>query len=317
MNCGTPGKLLRVNLSDGSIRTETFSEDFYRLYPGGKAIAGYTLLHELEPHTDPLAPENVLVLAAGLLTGAPLTNTSRFVVSARSPLTQGYGESEAGGYWGPELKLAGFEAVIVTGRAPEPVYLWIQDGQAEIRPARHLWGRPPVQVQADLRAELGDDKVRVLQIGLGGENCVSYAALTNELRHFNGRTGMGAVMGSKNLKAVAVRGHQRYADLAHDAAALAALARRLAPELKNYPPSLDMQKRGTLGLVESLNAGGMLPTRNFRQGAFEGVDQIKWEAYEKLIFTRPWSCFACAVHCKRGLPSKGGPRPMAARSMRL
>jgi aldehyde:ferredoxin oxidoreductase len=309
MTYGSTGKLLRVNLSTSSIQVEEFSEDFYRLYPGGKALAGYILLHELPPHTDPLAPENVLVMATGLLTGAALTQTSRFVVSARSPLTQGYGESEAGGYWGPELKMAGFDAIVVTGRAPEPVYLWIQDGQVEIRSAKQWWGRPPVEVQAGLRAELGDEKIRVLQIGLGGENCVRYACLTNELRHFNGRTGMGAVMGSKNLKAVAVRGHQRYTALAHDAQALSALARKLAPMVQTYPPSLDLQKRGTHGLVESLNAGGMLPTLNFRRGAFDKVDNLKWEAYEKQIFTRAWACYACAVHCKREIAIEGRPSP--------
>jgi aldehyde:ferredoxin oxidoreductase len=306
---GSTGKLLKVNLSTGTTQVETLSEDFCRLYPGGKALAGYILLHELPPHTDALAPENVLVMAAGLITGAALTQSSRFVVSAKSPLTQAYGESEAGGYWGPELKMAGFDAIVVTGRAAEPVYLWVHDGQAEIRPARHLWGRAPVEVQADLRAELGDDKVRVLQIGLGGENCVRYACLTNELRHFNGRTGMGAVMGSKNLKAVAVRGHQRYAALTHDPEALTALARKLAPLVQTYPPTLDLQKRGTHGLVESMNAGGMLPTRNFRQGAFDKADNLKWEAYAQQLFTRAWSCYACAVHCKREVTIEGRPSP--------
>ncbi len=309
MSCGTTGKLLRVDLSTATIQVETFSEEFFRLYPGGKALAGYILLHELPPHTDPLSPENVLVMAAGLLTGAALSTTSRYVVSARSPLTMGYGESEAGGYWGPELKMAGFDAIVVKGRAPEPVYLWVQDGQAEIRSAKHLWGRAPVNVQADIRAELGDDHIRVLQIGLGGENCVSYACLTNELRHFNGRTGMGAVMGSKNLKAVAVRGHQRYTALAHDPAALTALAKKVVPEIKKYPPALDLQQHGTHGLVESLNAAGMLPTRNFRGGSFEQADQIKWEAYEKQLFTRDWSCYACAVHCKREIAIEGRPSP--------
>jgi aldehyde:ferredoxin oxidoreductase len=256
-------------------------------------------------HIEPFAPENMLVLANGLLTGSPVATATRYVVSARSPLTGGYGESEAGGFWGPELKMAGFEAILITGKAAEPAYLWIQDGKAELRSARHLWGRTPVEVQADIRTELGDDKIRVLQIGVAGENMVRYAAITNDLRHFNGRNGMGAVMGSKNLRAVAVRGHQRYLTLAHDAASLQALGKRLSQEAQKHPLSWDLQQRGTPGLVESLNTGGMLPTLNFRKGAFEGVDNIKWEAYEKQLLTARRSCYACAVRCKREVAVDG------------
>jgi len=307
MPYGSTAKVLRVNLTTRKIEVEELSEAFYRLYPGGKALAGYFMLKEIPPHTEPLSPENVLVIANGLLTGSPVSTATRYVVSARSPLTGGYGESEAGGFWGPELKMAGFEAIIITGKAAEPAYLWIQDGQAELRSAKHLWGRTPVDVQNDIRAELGDDKVRVLQIGPAGENLVRYANITNDLRHFNGRNGMGAVMGSKNLRAVAVRGHSRYLSLAHDAPALQALGKRLSQEAVKHPLSWDLQQRGTPGLVEPLNTGGMLPTRNFKQGVFEGVDGIKWEAYEKQIFTAKRSCYACAVRCKREVAVEGKP----------
>lgn len=313
MAYGSTAKILRVNLSNGSVKTEELSEEFYRLYPGGKALAGYFMLNEIPPHTDPFAPENVLVIANGLLTGAPVSTATRYVVSARSPLTGGYGESEAGGFWGPELKMAGFEAVVVTGRAPEPVYLWIKDGVTEIRPASHLWGRTTAEVQETILAELGDNRIRVLQIGIAGENRVRYAGLTNDLRHFNGRNGMGAVMGSKNLRAIAVRGSQKYLSLAHDAETLAALGRRLAKEYRDNPQSWDLQVRGTNALVEPFNAGGILPTRNFREGVFEGADKVNWNAYEKELLTARSSCYACAIRCKRdiaigGQPSKyGGP----------
>src|SRR5512146_1486798 len=177
---GSNGKLLRVDLSTGQVQVESIGEAFYRLYPGGKALAGYILLKEIPPHTEPLSPENGLVFANGVLTGAPVSTASRYIVSARSPLTNAYGESEAGGFWGPELKNAGFEAIVVTGRAPSPVYLWIHDGQPEIRPAGHLWGQEPHVVQEKLRCELSDEKIRVLQIGLAGENLVRYAAITND-----------------------------------------------------------------------------------------------------------------------------------------
>lgn len=304
---GTTAKILRVNLTTGSLEVEQLSAEFYRLYPGGKALAGYYLLNELPPHTEPFSPENLLVLANGLLTGAPVSTATRYVASARSPLTNGYGESEAGGFWGPELKMAGFEALLITGRAPQPVYLWIKDGAVEIRPAQHLWGRTTGEVQAAIREELGDDKIRVLQTGPAGENLVRYAGLTNDLRHFNGRNGLGAVMGSKNLRAVAVRGRQRYQSLAYDPESLQALGRKLAKNVRQQPQSWDLQQHGTLGLVEPLNNAGILPTRNFRQGAFEQVDQVKWEAYEKELFTAQRSCYACAIRCKREVAVDGKP----------
>jgi aldehyde:ferredoxin oxidoreductase len=306
---GTTGKILQINLTTGAIDIETLSEDFYQLYPGGKALAGYILLHETPPHTDPFSPDNVMVFANGLLTGAPVTTATRYIVSARSPLTNGYGESEAGGFWGPELKMAGFEAIVVKGKSPEPVYMWVHDGEAEIRPAGHLWGRLTAEVQEAIRSELGDEKIRVLQIGIGGENLVRFAGITNDLRHFNGRNGMGAVMGSKNLRAIAVRGSQRYQVLAYDPEALLELGRKLAKEVRENPQSWDLHQRGTPGLVEGLNASGILPTRNFQQGAFENVDDVKWEAYEKQIFTARRTCYACAIRCKREVAIEGRQSP--------
>jgi aldehyde:ferredoxin oxidoreductase len=302
---GSSGKILRVNLSNAEMKIEELSEEFYRLYPGGKALAGYYLLKEMQSHTEPFAPENLLVIANGLLTGSPVATATRFVVSARSPLTNAYGESEAGGFWGPELKMAGIEAILITGKAREPAYLWIEDGQAELRPAKHLWGQPPAQVQSQIREELQDDKIRVLQIGIAGENLVKFASITNDLRHFNGRNGLGAVMGSKNLKAVAVRGHQRYQTFALAPDQLMAIGRQLAKQVKQNPQSADLQDRGTPGIVEALNAGGMLPTLNFRQGAFENVDKLKWEVYEKELLTARRSCYACAVRCKREVAVDG------------
>jgi aldehyde:ferredoxin oxidoreductase len=299
MPYGFTGKILRVDLARGSITTQVLDEATYRMYPGGKALAAYLLLSELPAHVDPLGPDNILILANGLLTAAPFSTATRFTAVARSPLTGAYGESEAGGFWGPELKMAGWEAVVITGRAEKPVYLSIKDGEAEIRPAEHLWKRDPEEAQATIRAELSDKLVRVLQIGLGGENLVRFAGMTNELRHFNGRTGMGAVMGSKNLKAVAVRGSTRYIERAHDGPWIAEFGKKLAKDVKQNPISWDMQVRGTPGLTAGLNAGGILPTRNFHEGAFEGVDNLRWEAYEKEILSARRSCYACAVRCKR------------------
>ena len=306
MSYGSTAKILRVDLTTGKIEIEELAEAFYRLYPGGKALAGYFLLNEMPAHTDPFAPENVLVIANGLLTGSPVSTATRYVVAARSPLTGGYGESEAGGFWGPELKMAGFEAIIIKGKSAEPVYLWIQDGKAELRSAKHLWGKTPLDVQTDIRSELGDDKIRVLQIGPAGENLVRYACITNDLRHFNGRNGMGAVMGSKNLRAVAVRGHQRYLSLAHDAPALQALGKRLSQEAEKHPLSWDLQQRGTPGLVEPLNVGrhpahAQLPPGSVRRrGRASSGKPTRSE-----LLTARRSCYACAVRCKREVAVEG------------
>jgi aldehyde:ferredoxin oxidoreductase len=278
---------------------EEIDEATYRLFPGGKALAAYLLLKNLPPHTDPLGPQNVLVLAEGLLTGAPFSTATRFTAAARSPLTGAYGESEAGGFWGAELKMAGWDAIVVTGRSERPVYLWITDDRAQIRDGAHLWRRDPEEVQATVRREVSDKLARVLQIGLGGENLVRFAAITHDLRHYNGRTGMGAVMGSKNLKAIAVRGSRKVLDLAHDPQILSELGRKLAKQVKEHPQSWDLQVKGTPGLTRGLNAGGILPTRNFRSGGFEGAEELTWESYEKEIFTARRSCYACAVRCKR------------------
>jgi aldehyde:ferredoxin oxidoreductase len=256
-------------------------------------------------NVNPLSPENVLVIANGLLTGAPVSTATRYVVSARSPLTMGYGESEAGGFWGPELKMAGFEAIIITGKSSKPVYLWIKDDEIELRDATHLWGQLTAEGQATIRAELGDDKIRVLQIGPAGENLVRFAGITNDLRHFNGRNGMGAVMGAKNLRAIAVRGSTRYQKFARDPKALLSLGRTLAKRVKENPQSWSLQNTGTPGLVGPLDAAGMLPTRNFLQGAFEQVDEIKWEVYERDLLTARRSCYACAIRCKREVQVDG------------
>ena len=268
-------------------------------------MASYFLLKELDAGIDALSPDNLFILANGLLTGSPLSTATRFTAAARSPLTGGYGESEAGGFWGPELAKAGWDAILISGKAKLPVYLYISDGKVQIVPADHLWGKDPEYVEKEIREEIKDKHARVLQIGIGGENLVRYAAITHELRHFNGRNGMGAVMGSKNLKAVVVQGSSRYLDDVHDPLKLAELGRKLAKEAKEHPISRDMQDKGTPGLVDGLNAAGMLPTRNFQSGVFAQVDAIKWEAYEHQLLTARRSCYACAVRCKREVSLDG------------
>ncbi len=206
---GYIGKILRVDLSSGKVTTEEFPENFYRQYLGGEGFTAYFLLKEVPPRVDPLGPENKLIFAAGPLTGVPVGGCGRHSVGAKSPLTGAFGEAEAGGYWGAELKMAGFDAVIVEGKAEKPVYIFIRDGTAEIRDAAHLWGMKTLECQEAIREELGDPLIKVAQIGPAGENLVRFACVINDLDAAAGRTGMGAVMGSKKLKAVACRGRQR------------------------------------------------------------------------------------------------------------
>ncbi|MDQ1323570.1 MAG: aldehyde:ferredoxin oxidoreductase, partial [Chloroflexota bacterium] len=187
MGFGSNGAILRIDLTAGTTAVETFDEAFYRRYPGGKALAAYHLLREMPVGADPLGPDNVLVLATGLLTSAPVSTATRFNAIARSPLTGGFGESEAGGYWGPELKMAGFDAIVLTGRSPRPAWIWVRDGEAEIRDASALWGQDPPTVQTAIKEAVGEKNARVLQIGRAGENLVPYAMLMNELRHYNGQ----------------------------------------------------------------------------------------------------------------------------------
>jgi aldehyde:ferredoxin oxidoreductase len=195
MSYGYNQKVLRVDLTNDSISTEEPDEKFYRMYFGGRGFVASYLLRELAPGVDPLGPENKLIFASGVVTGAPLAGSGRSGVGAKSPLTGGFGASEMGGFWGYELKRAGYDAVVVEGKASRPVYLWIHDGEVEIRDAVHLWGKQTAECQSEIADEVGEKAVRISQIGPGGESLARFACIVGDLHHFAGRTGMGAVMG--------------------------------------------------------------------------------------------------------------------------
>ncbi|MGI5834870.1 MAG: aldehyde ferredoxin oxidoreductase family protein [Chloroflexota bacterium] len=292
MPYGYTGNILRVNLTDGTWSVENPGETFYRRYLGGGALATYYLLKEMPPKCDPLSPDNVLVFAAGLLTGAPASGMVRYTVAAKSPLTDGFGEAEAGGFWGPELKFAGFDAIVVKGRSPEPVYLWIHDGQVEIRSAKHLTGKMSDEAEDAIRQELDDPRIRIAQMGPAGEKFVRFANVVNNLKHFNGRTGMGAVMASKNLRAVAVRGKNKLEFADPDG------IKRLAKWFVAQGGHV-LTELGSANLVRALDAGGILPTRNFRSGSFEGAEAISGEKMRDTVLVKGEGCFACTVRCKR------------------
>ncbi|MFC1987228.1 aldehyde ferredoxin oxidoreductase family protein [Chloroflexota bacterium] len=293
---GYNGKILRVDLSHGSISVDEPEENFYRSYMGGRGFISYFLLREMAGGEDALGPENKLIFAAGPITGVPISGSGRNSVGAKSPLTGGYGDAEVGGYWGAELKHAGYDAIIIEGKAGSPVYLWIEDGKAEIKDAGHLWGKTTAECQKLIKDELGDNSVRVAQIGIAGENQVRYACVLNDINHAAGRTGMGAVMGSKNLRAIAVRGHQKVA-LA-DEKAFTSLARRVTDNLRVNHSAVNFHKDGTAGGLMALNTEGGLPTRNFQQGVFEGAEKISGETINEKILVGRGGCYACTVRCK-------------------
>jgi len=306
------GKILRVNLSKEKISSETLEESFYRRYFGGRGLIAHYLLKELNPGIDPLGPDNKLIFACGPVTGAPVSGSGRNSVGAKSPLTGAYGEAEAGGFWGAELKQAGFDAIIVEGKASSPVYLWIKDQKVELREASRLWGLEIKKSQETIRSELGDNSVKVAQIGPGGEKLVRYASVVNDLNHVAGRCGMGAVMGSKNLKAVAVKGSNRVQ--VRKPKRLGKLARWMAQNVNNAAYALHTY--GTGDAMDAMEETGNLPVRNFRDGDFPEVDQISAQAVKEHVRVGMGTCFACAVACKKEVkvkepwnvnPAYGGP----------
>ena len=293
---GYNGKILRVNLTGATTSVDEPDESFYRYYFGGRGFISYFLLKEVPPGTDPLGADNKLIFAAGPITGLPVAGSGRNSVGAKSPLTGFYGDGEVGGYWGAELRHAGYDAIIIEGKAEKPVYLWINDGQVEIKDAAHLWGRLTADCDKLLKEELGDRNVRVSQIGPAGENLVRYACVLNDIRHACGRCGIGAVMGSKKLKAIAVRGHQPV-EIA-DAELLGTIARSYRDNFKNRKSLASMSEHGTAGNFSAFNRIGSLPTRNFREGCFEGADNISADAIEAGALKKRESCYGCPIQCK-------------------
>jgi len=305
------GRVLRVDLTQGRIDVETLDDAFYRRYLGGWGTIAHCLLREVPPGADPLGPANRLVFATGVVTGLPLSGAARHAVGAKSPLTGGFGAAEVGGFWGTELKRAGVDAIVVEGRAPRPVYLWVHDGQADLRDAAHLWGLETKECEARLREELGDARIRVACIGPGGENLVRYACIMNDLKDAAGRTGLGAVMGSKNLKAIAVRGTGRITPA--DPETIQRLAKWFASKVEEL--AYGWHTLGTGAAMPTFELTGNLPVRNFRDGGFP-VEKISPETIRDTIRIGMDGCFACAIRCKKVVkvdepypvdPAYGGP----------
>ncbi len=294
---GYNGKILRVDLTSGKVATEEKDRTFYRTYIGGRGIIAYFLLNEVPAGTDALGEANKLIFATSVMTGSPLPGFSRHSAGAKSPLTGLFGESQAGGYWGVELKFAGYDALIVEGKADKPVYIWINDGKVEIRDASRLRGMDTADAKEALIEELGEKRLKSLIIGKAGENLVRIAGIASDVTHYHGRTGMGAVMGSKNLKAIAVRGTGK-PEFA-DAATLKKLARWFADNYEDNADNSAHHKYGTSPYYFNANVAGSLVTRNFDSGHFEGADDVGLEKMHELLKIKTHGCYACPIRCKQ------------------
>ena len=299
MAFGYTGKILDVDLTHGKIEVEEKDDTFYRTYLGGRGIGYHYLLKDVPPRIDPLSPENILVLATGVMTGAPLAAACRFAAVGKSPLTGAAGESEAAGFFGPELKMAGFDAIVLRGKAEKPVYLWVTGGKAELKDASHLATLGAREVEDTIRSEMGSNRIRVAQTGLAGMNLVRFANITNNLGHFNGRNGFGAVMGSKNVRAVAALGTEKIA--LFDPEFIGKTAKNYADTFMDVPLGKTLNVYGTTAFCELLSKVGGLPVDNFRRSALDDPTPVSGDTYNEVLLEKRKGCYACPIRCKRGI----------------
>jgi aldehyde:ferredoxin oxidoreductase len=297
MSKGWKGKLLRVDLTSGRSSVETIPADWLRDYIGGRGLADRYLYAEMDPAIDPLSPANKLIFATGPLTGTPVPCGARYMVVTKGPLTDAITTSNSGGHWGPELKFAGYDMLIVEGKSPHPCYLYIYDDQIELRDASRYWGKGVWETEDGLREETGIPGLRVASIGPAGEKLVRFACIMNEKHRAAGRSGVGAVMGAKNLKAIAVRGTGGV-EIADPEAFMTALWAMRA-KMENNPVRKAFAAFGTAATIDMTQAMGGLPTRNFQQGQFDEYENLNGNAITDTRLVANKACFACTIACGR------------------
>jgi aldehyde:ferredoxin oxidoreductase len=300
---GCHGKLLRVNLTAAKIAEESIPEDMVKAFLGGAGLATKYLWDEVPQGADPLGPENRLIFMTGSITGAAAPSAGRYSVVAKSPLTGIWGQANAGGRWGVDFKQTGYDGIIFEGSAPKPVYLVIDGEQAELKDAAHLWGKSVSETTAQIRKELGD-RFNVACIGAGGENKVKYAAIMNDLHRAAGRCGLGAVMGAKNLKAIAVHGGLKTA--VADPEGFRQISKKQYELLDEAMLKMAMQAYGTSVVLDLVNIRGGFPTRNWQSGVFELSEEINGPAISDKVLNKEVTCFACPIACGRGTEIKQG-----------
>jgi aldehyde:ferredoxin oxidoreductase len=301
---GYVGKYLRVNLTESKVSILPLPVEWVEQYLGGNGIGTKILWDEVGLEVEPLSPENKLIISTGPICGTLMPNSSRVAVVTKSPLTGIYGDANAGGFFGPELKFAGFDLVVLEGKAPKPAYLWIKNQEVEIRDASHLWGQDTVQTEEILKKELGDQEIKLATIGPAGENLVKYAAINMTPQRTAARSGVGAVMGSKNLKAVAVRGRGPVPIAEPDRFYQVSLKSHLA--IRNNQIFPVVSRYGTPGIVTLMNKMGRFPTKNFQMGAFPKADDIGAEALREKHFVKDIGCFCCPIACDKIYAIKEG-----------
>lgn len=289
---GYAGKVLRVYLTEGKVTVEVLREELVLHYIGGKGFGAKILFEELKPRIDPYDPSNLLVFAAGPVNGLALSGASRLCAVFKSPLTGIWGESQCGGHFAPQLKYAGYDMMIIYGRSEKPVYITVEDEDVSINDASHLWGEDTFETENAIKRDHGKG-FQVLSIGQAGENLVRYACITHDRGRQFGRCGAGAVMGSKKLKAIAVKGSgtieaARQEDFNNFRKEL---NEKISQRLKS------LTEYGTPAIMALTNATGTLPTRYWREGEFEGFEKICAETMKKRVVERSKACFACAVAC--------------------
>jgi aldehyde:ferredoxin oxidoreductase len=293
---GYKGKILYVDLSSGRLKTGSFDEDFAKAYIGGTGFGIKTLIDNQAPGIEPFDPANPLIYAVGAVSGTMVPcAASKFGVFAKSPESHLLGEAYSTGRFGAELKHAGYDIVVIKGKAPKPVYLWIDDESVQMMDASHLWGKTTWETEEIIRNDLGDQLIRVSAIGQGGENLVKTACLINDHFRAAGRTGMGAIAGSKNLKAVAVRGTQDVVVAKPEE--LQDLCRDLYEQAKG-PATSKYRGLGTAANVLTLNAQAALPTRNYQSATFEGAETVSGEYLNEHFVTKIAGCTSCPCRCE-------------------
>jgi aldehyde:ferredoxin oxidoreductase len=299
------GKILHVDLTSGRTKTQVFEEDFAKTYIGGTGFGIKTLIDNQTPGIDAFDPANPLIFAVGAVSGTMVPCAgSKFGVFAKSPLSNMLGEAYSTGRWGAELRHAGYDIVVIKGKSPKPSYLWIDDESVQLMDASHLWGQNTWDTEDIIRKDLGDQLVRVSAIGQGGENLVRTACLINDRFRAAGRTGLGAVAGSKNLKAVAVRGTQDVA--VADPEGLRDLCRELYEQCKG-PATSKYRGLGTAANVLTMNAQACLPTRNYQSATFEGAETISGEYLNDHFVTKIEGCTSCPCRCEHIAEVPEGP----------
>ena len=295
---GWTGTVLRINLTDRTITKEPLNEQWAREYVGGRGLGARYLTEEMDPTVEALEPENKLLFVTGPLTGTSASCGSRYMVVTKGPLTNAITTSNSGGSWGPELKFAGYDMLILEGRASSPCYVWIYDDTVEIRDADQLWGKTVWETEEGLRTELGVPDTIIASIGPAGENLVRFACIMNDLHRAAGRSGVGAVMGSKNLKAIAVRGTGGVT-LADPMAFMQGMW-KMREKLRESPvTSQGLPMYGTEVLVNVINEHGALPTRNHQESVFEEAEDISGETLTETRLVANKACFSCAIACGR------------------